>query len=285
MYVGSELSPTNVIFDTRSYWSWIPSKDCSDNKCGSVDTNPHNNIYSSTSTTQNKFKYEESDSFAWIANPDSSNTTHPDLYYLEQDWKTNNGKVTGYLASDRFCLTESSRECLDSSFQFIAVDNTLNLDDKVEYGVIGLLPNSSDNFLTALSLGSSDIKLNVFTTRMVSAYFESYIEFGRTDRIQRIAGSKGISYAWAALANTSSEAPVHAAWACVLRQSDVTNLVTGDVNLTNTIADGSLDTSDDSGRGVIFDTTSDYDYVPLEDLENIRDFINAFDSTRACVLD
>lgn len=93
---------------------------------------------------------------------------------------------------------------------------------------------------------------------MVSAYFESYIEFGRTDKIQRMAGSEGLGYAWASLSDDAIT------WSCVLRSSDITDLITGE-NLDNM----------DNNRGVIFDSTSDYDYVPGEDLGFINAYINA----------
>jgi len=93
--------------------------------------------------------------------------------------------------------TSVSYECTESTFEFIAVDNALNQLNKIEYGVIGLRPDTSTNFITSLVSGSNEIELKVFTTRMVSAHFDSYIEFGRTDKINRLQGNDGESYAWA----------------------------------------------------------------------------------------
>jgi hypothetical protein len=97
------------------------------------------------------------------------------------------------MAKDKVCMdvrelgtTSADYECTDSSFEFIAVNNAINQLSKIEYGVIGLRPDTSTNFITALVSGSNEIELKVFTTRMVSAYFDSYIEFGRTDKINRL---------------------------------------------------------------------------------------------------
>ena len=91
---------------------------------------------------------------------------------------------------------------------------------------------------------------------MVSAHFDSYIEFGRTDKINRLQGSDGESYAWASL----SDSPV--SWSCVLRKSPISGLSQGQ------------STSTAEGTGVIFDTTSDYDYMKKSELEVIKDYIN-----------
>ena len=78
-------------------------------------SNIHNNEFTSTSVSHNLFDYGSSDSFSWILQSDNNAT------YLEQDWLSYGGKVTGLLASDRVCLTDSSSECLDETFEFIAI--------------------------------------------------------------------------------------------------------------------------------------------------------------------
>ena len=63
LFVGSELTSVNFIFDTTSEYSWIPTTDCIQSKCASVDSNYRNNIYDSTRTTQNLYDYDSSSTY------------------------------------------------------------------------------------------------------------------------------------------------------------------------------------------------------------------------------
>jgi hypothetical protein len=76
---------------------------------------------------------------------------------------------------------------------------------------------------------SNDIDLNVFTTRLVSGYFESYIEFGKNEKQIGSAIYGDETYSWAELSSDPTR------WMCILSESNLGTL---------------------TGQGVVFDTTS-----------------------------
>ena len=110
---------------------------------------------------------------------------------------------------------------------------TKEIDSKLEYGVIGLRPDATDKtfkFVHELYDNSQDVDLNVFTTRMVSGYFESYIEFGENPDTWGSAIYGEDTYEWAELSNDPTR------WMCILISSEISKTLTG--------------------KGVVFDTTS-----------------------------
>jgi hypothetical protein len=57
---------------------------------------------------------------------------------------------------------------------------------------------------------SRDVDLNVFTTRMVSGYFESFIEFGESNRLKGSAIYGEETYVYAQLSANPTR------WMCIL---------------------------------------------------------------------
>ena len=164
-YVGSNLDPFKVIFDTGSNWVWLFGENCT--QC--VDGVPYYQNHTSTSFNTS-FK---------------NNSIH-----------YGKGSVYGIEASDRFCLNNSTEHCAED-FNFILVDNETDLDGLKSSGLIGLSPkkyeNGSDLYVSKMKeVGAIDEE--VFSISIGTGQDKSYITFGGYD-LERFA-QEGSNITW-----------------------------------------------------------------------------------------
>ena len=66
LYIGSQKTSANFIFDTRSEYSWVPTVDCIESKCASVNSNVNNNLYASTALSHNLYDYTASSTYSQV---------------------------------------------------------------------------------------------------------------------------------------------------------------------------------------------------------------------------
>jgi len=108
LYIGSQHTYFEYIFDTGSPWLWIPTTDCT------------------SCSMDGLFETSLSSSFT----------------QLQQDKTTityNTGEVSGFISTETFCLSANDSYCVDDQ-QFIAVTETFDLDYLQSDGILGLAP-------------------------------------------------------------------------------------------------------------------------------------------------
>ena len=151
-------------------------------------------------------------------------------------------------------MTDDDSYCTTTDFEFIAVDMTYEMVSQVSQGVIGLGPNSK--FIEKLVQGTDGLNLKIFYFHLFSQYYDNYFEVGRSD-IEGSYSRESASYfyKWAYLYGGAEY------WGAVLRSSSIPNLIS---------------------EGVVFKTTSRYDYLPNSDILELRDYFNTHNSALNC---